>query len=182
MTEKEMREAWTDTLARIERLERLVSSPAGSGLLPGKTRTSLDNLSHRYLMFSRVSFIMIFLAPVWLGLSFTDFDAVTLFVAFMGYFAIASVMDYWLYMGIKSIDPIGMSVADVARKARYYKKWHIIFMCVLIPLAVTLILYLCHVMKADSYFIYGVLSGVVIGLAIGTRQFIKFMADYRSLQ
>ena len=74
-----------------------------------------------------------------------------------------------------------MSVSEVAYNAMFYRKRHLQFMAVLIPMAVALLGFTGYVFSSEIYFPYGMIVGAVCGLIIGIIQFRKFMAEYRKL-
>lgn len=76
---------------------------------------------------------------------------------------------------------MSMAVGEVSRLATFYRKRHLQFMIILIPIAIALLGSFIYVMVDNIYFIYGVICGAVIGLAIGIFQFMEFMADYRDV-
>lgn len=176
--ENELKKKWQET--RIGRgddnkLEEIIS---------GKRRTALQNLALRYKRFSIFSLIMIISCPVLLGLSdiLPDTTAKWIVLALMGvYFLTVSIMDNWLYEGVKSIDCVTMPVTEVISKAAYYRAWHLKFVMILIPVALLILGGLAWVATSDRYFLMGMAAGALVGIALGTRQFRKFMADYRDI-
>lgn len=175
---KELRSAWS-TMGKS-----LPEQPADNdtGNLNGR-KTALDRLRDRYRRFRLVSALLIF------G-SFMIFSRGQLFdsnlnlylgIAYAAYFATSCAMDYVLWRGLGTIDPVTMSVTEVARHALRYRKLHLQFIAILLPLALGLLGFTAYAFSADRYFLYGMLSGAIIGAAIGTFQFRRFMADYRRL-
>lgn len=174
--EENLRRDWRETKYRRP------DSQSIEAVISGKRTTALENLARRYKRFSRVALIMI----AWSFLIFNmDYlypsSRLPLAISFGVYFLICSSMDYWLYKGIRSIDVQEMAVAEVAAKALFYRKRHLQFIAILIPMAIALITYFVWISTDDPYMIAGIAAGGVIGLAIGTREFINFMADYRRL-
>ena len=146
-------------------------------------KTALDRLRDKYNTFSIIALMMTFVS--WMIFSKSTFAErpwnLWLGIAYASYFLICFVMDHWLYCGIKSINPLTMSISQVAQKAVFYKKRHLQFVAVFIPLGVTLIIFTGWVCSADPYFLDGMISGAIIGLAIGIIQFRRFMSCYREL-
>lgn len=176
---EQMRKLW---LAMGESLG-VQSSPHCNSVNFYKKKTSLDRLRDKYRVFWIVSLLMIFVSfmiysrglivesPLnfWLG------------VAYAVYFLTAFCMDYWLWRGIGSINPLRMSVSEVADKAMFYRKRHLQFVAVLIPMVVALLTFTGYVFYSEVYFLYAMISGAICGLIIGTFQFRRFMAEYRRL-
>lgn len=90
-------------------------------------------------------------------------------------------MDDWLCRGIQRIDCATMPVAEVARLSIHYRKRHLQFMCILIPMVIMWIGGVVWIGFGDIYFLAGVILGALTGLALGLMQFHRFMDDYRRL-
>lgn len=153
-------------------------------IIEGKRRTALQNLARRYRRFFIISLLCICWVPF---LAFNDIFADSkwrlLWAVVAGvYFLTASIMDYWLYKGISDIDCATMTVTDVTQKAFFYKKRHLQFMMVLIPMAVLIVGGLIYMNSNDDSIVIGAVFGIILGLAIGTKQFIDFMSDYRRIR
>lgn len=161
-----------------------MSSPAGGNPEDlNKKKTALDRLRDRYRVFWTVSLVMAF---VWFmifsrGMIVESDLNFWLGVAYAAYFLICFAMDYWLYCGIGSIDPLRMTVSQVVDKSVYYKKWHLKFVAVLIPVAIFLLGFTGYVFSADKYMLEGMAVGAICGLIIGIMQFRRFMEEYRKL-
>lgn len=89
-------------------------------------------------------------------------------------------MDRWLYHGIRQIDVVTMSVAEVVEKALYYRKWHIRFIFMLLPMALGCLGLLAYLID-DFYLRLGMIAGFLTGVALGVRQLLNFLADYRAI-
>lgn len=89
-------------------------------------------------------------------------------------------MDRWLYLGIRQIDVLTMTVSEVVEKALYYRKWHIRFIFILLPLALGCLGLLAYVVD-DFYMRLGMVAGFLVGVALGIRQLLNFLADYRAI-
>ena len=90
-------------------------------------------------------------------------------------------MDYWLWNKIRHIDPVAMTISTVAELALLYRKRHLQFMAILIPLAIGLIGLLAYAVSDDTAFLSGMSCGAAIGLMIGLIVFRRFMNDYRDI-
>lgn len=145
-------------------------------------KTALQNLARRYRIFSNISLSMIFCSVAMTNSPLVDTETrIWLTIAFALYFLTASVMDRWLYRGISSIDCATMSVNSVVGKALFYRKRHFQFMAVLLPTALCLVGILAWVLTDDVYMLLSIAAGFIVGLAIGIRQLIDFMSDYRRI-
>ena len=65
------------------------------------------------------------------------------------------MMDLYLMIGIKKIDCCSMGVAEVAEKARYYRRRHHMFMAVLIVLLVPVLGSVAVALSDDMAYIWG---------------------------
>ena len=173
-----LKKDWQDANVSISRDTDSINS-----IINGKRRTALENLIKRYGWFSNMGLIMLVLAPC----SFLNSHLfpelrfrVAMTVLFCAFFLTASVMDRWLLYGLKGIDITRMSVMDVVKKALYYKKWHIRFIFILLPLALAILGFLAWSID-NLYFRIGMLCGFFFGAAMGIRQLLEFLADYRAI-
>lgn len=157
---------------------------AYGSIINGKRRTALDNLAERYLRFSNIAFVLILLSSTWI-FNPNMFPAnhrlrIAVGVSFAVYALICSIMDRWLYQGIRSIDVVTMPVSEVIRKALFYRKRHLQFIAVLLPIVLSIIGVMAWSMD-NLYFRLGILVGFITGTAIGLRQLLAFLADYRTI-
>ncbi|MDE6631937.1 MAG: hypothetical protein K2K23_02955 [Muribaculaceae bacterium] len=153
-------------------------------IINGKRRTALENLADRYRRFSNLALILILLSFSWIfnpdmfpgnqGLR------IAVGVSFAVYALIASIMDRWLYKGIQSIDIVVMPVSEVVRKALFYRKRHLQFIVILLPIVLSIIAVMAWSMD-NLYFRLGIVVGFIAGVAIGVRQLLAFLADYRDI-
>lgn len=179
MTIEEMEKAWRSLSSRLEKLEFEQQNLLDNAMR--KRRTALDDLALRYKRFSMIGLcciipnILFAMSPI-----IESADYRIWIVAYAScYFLMAAIMDYWLYKGISGMDILAMSVAQVNSLCRFYRKRHHQFMMILFPLAVGFVALLCFACRLDTYFIFGIATGGFLGLVLGTRQYLKFMRDYR---
>lgn len=174
--EEDIKKNWTGTHFRRPCEESL------SEVMLDKRRTALQNLAQRYRRFSNVALIMIaWSVCIFFAASFGTEHRLLTSIVFGVYFLVCSIMDYWLYRGVSSIDVAEMSVSEVIRKALFYRKRHLQFMIILIPMAIGILSLVIWQVTGNEYMLMGIAFGAMAGLAIGTRMFLKFMADYRTL-
>lgn len=174
----ELKKTWQDTNVSIPR-----DSVSYESIINGKRKTALDNLAQRYRWFSNFALVFLLIVPFNL-LNFSLFPDVKyrmlVIIWFGSFFIISSTMDRWLYHGIKSIDVGSMSVSKVVEKALYYRKWHIRFIFILLPFALGCLGLLAYLVD-DPYLRLGMLTGFLVGVALGIRQLMNFLADYKAL-
>lgn len=176
---EQMRHAWVE----MGKAMGMQSLPASNPESFGKKKTALDRLRDKYLAFWIISSLMAvggFLLfsrtlvvdsglGLWLG------------VAYAFYFLTVASMDFYLWRGIGSIDTLMMDVADISRKSMFYRRRHLQFMAILIPMAIALLGFTGYVYFSEIYFFNGMIVGIIAGAIIGTIQFRRFMAEYRRL-
>lgn len=170
-------DAWNNTKFR-ENPQKLINA-----IIEGRQRTSLENLARRYRRFSIFALIFVFYGPFTiLSDIFPDTSGAWLLAIGMSiFFATASVMDYWLYSGIKSIDCATMTVQEVVHKAMFYRKRHLQFIAILVPGCLTIIGCMAYMGSGNKYFIYGIVFGFILGLSIGLTKLMQFMSDYKKI-
>ncbi|MDE5849756.1 MAG: hypothetical protein K2H38_06415 [Muribaculaceae bacterium] len=174
-----LRKDWQDTSVSIRR-----DSESYASIINGKRKTALQNLAERYRRFSNLALVLILLSFSWIfnpdmfpgnhGLR------IAVGVSFAVYALMASIMDRWLYKGIQSIDIVVMPVSEVVRKALFYRKRHLQFIVVLLPIVLAIIAVMAWSMD-NLYFRLGIVVGFIAGVAIGIRQLLAFLADYRAI-
>lgn len=160
------------------------NSNAYDSIINGKRRTALENLAERYRRFSNIALMLILLSFTWIfnPNMFPENHrlSIAVGVSFAIYALIGSIMDRWLYQGIRSIDVVTMPVAEVIRKALFYRKRHLQFIAILLPIVLAIIGVMAWSMD-NLYFRLGILVGFIAGTAIGLRQLMAFLADYRTI-
>lgn len=152
-----------------------------SDITDGRRRSSLQSLAQRYRRFSNIALVMIpWSILMWVNPSFRIPYKGIIMIIWCIYFAIASGMDRWLYYGIKSIDCAKMPIVEVARKTRLYRRRHLQFIAILLPIAGIIVG--AFIYYSDNiYMTASIIVGGILGAAIGYRQLLAFLADYRQL-
>lgn len=103
-------------------------------------------------------------------------------LCFVVFYLTAAVMDYYLWRGIRSIDLNIDGVEEVVGKARFYRRKHHQFQCILIPIAAALIgMLVLWALEKDPYMFYGIIVGLLIGLPAGLFVYFRIMRNYRSM-
>lgn len=90
---------------------------------------------------------------------------------------------FWMWHGVGKIDPLTMTVTQVSEMALHYKKCHMRFVMVGLPLAFSWIGFFIYAVASNSEFsvIPGIIVGGIAGSIIGIRAFSQFMSDYKHL-
>lgn len=173
--EEEIKKCWQETSFRT--VEPTGGSP--------RRKTALQALIARYRRFSYLSLICVLgLMPCFVHFlgQWTETKGWTVYGldAFMGvYFILACIMDRWLANGLSSINIAEMPVAEVCGRIFYYRKKHLQFMAVLIPMAVVFIGWLAWICAKDTSILMGMIVGAVAGGCLGYNAFCHFMKEYR---
>ena len=174
-----LKKDWQDTNVAIR-----TESNSYQHIIKGKRKTALQNLADRYKRFSTMGVILILLSTSYIfnpniipgNLKWR----VGIGIAFALYALTASLMDLWLYNGIRSIDVVTMPVKEVIGKALFYRKRHLQFIAILLPFVLAIIG--AFAWKGDNiYFRLGILVGFIVGTAVGLRHLMAFLADYRTI-
>lgn len=174
--EDDVRQSWQS--ARLKNNREGMAEDA----LSGRRRTALQSLALRYRRFSNLGLLLtVWSAFIAFSGLFPEHSRVLIAVTSAIYFSTCSVMDRWLYRGVSGIDCGTMSVGEVAGLAVFYRKRHLQFIAVLLPMAAAMIGLMVYFSTRNIYFIGGVVTGVVVGLAIGLRQLFDFLGDYRDV-
>lgn len=178
--EEEIKKNWRDARFRADTPEYMQAA------IDSRRMTALQRLAARYNRFSNLALICILWCPFFALSHIIDVSDQRLRIAlaiYAGvYFLTCSAMDRWLCHGIRRIDCATMPVSEVLRLSLFYRKRHLQFMIILIPMAVVFVGGMAWLGGADEpYFIAGIITGALFGLALGIRQFLLFMSDYRDI-
>ncbi|MBO5444967.1 MAG: hypothetical protein J5995_06450 [Muribaculaceae bacterium] len=177
--EENIRKDWRETRVNIK-----TSQESLEDIMNGKRKSALDNLARRYLRFSNAAIIVMLCSPIAFFRVMSEEvgtqAALWIAIGFDFFMLVSSIMDRWLYHAIRRLDIPGMAVAEIARKAAFYRKRHLQFVAILLPLAIVWVI-MVGVLCGDVYLIAGMVTGGIIGLAVGIRYLMEFLSDYRSL-
>lgn len=173
-----MKSAWRETATSLQtENDRLLTE-----FRNGNPLTSLERLRNRYRRFAILGFTMLPLSFVFMLKSIFPIDGgIWITLSFIVYFLTCGFMDTWLYRGLDTIDCLHMSVSEVIEKARYYRKKHLQFVVILIPMAIALLCGLAYFTGWEEHILLGMLIGGSIGFAIGLQQLFAFLRDYKNI-
>lgn len=172
-----LKENWESSNAALER-----------GKLPRQTidprrKTTLQRLAARYRRMAIFSVLCLcWVMPLYFRLC-EENPGTQLFypLVMAAFFLIAAGMDYWLYRGIQCIDCATMSVETVLKKVYLYRKRHIQFIFILMPLALFIIYLILAIFNFEKYALAGAAFGFMVGLAFGLKILYDFMHDYKQV-
>ncbi len=176
--EDKMQKAWEE--ARFA----LPTDSQMQDVIAGTRRTALEKLAAQYRRFAIMSAVL--LVPCAFLLYRQQFDTepwvqITIPVLYAIGFAIISIMDSWLYRGIKSIDVNTMSVQTVISKALFYRKRHLQCLLFTIPWCICVVGLMLYAASGETAFILGIVCGLSLGLIIGVNMLMKFLRYYRQI-
>ena len=177
MDPEEMKQQWNDLNKRIEALEDANSRQIDRMRL-SKLKTAQDRLVSTYQRFSIIAPLMVLLSLMWIE---NRFIGPTIACYFMVFFAIAGLMDLYLWKSLKRLDFNTMGVETIAEQARFYRKRHHIFQVILIIIAIPLLTMLIIHNINDKYMLAGCLCGLIIGVLVGLNAYYRIMNNYREL-
>lgn len=150
----------------------------GSELQPGRGRkTALQRLGDQYSRFSRFSLVFMLVSPLMLWIA--GIRALWIVAGIALFLGAASVLDYYLALGIRAIDPARMPVYEVLERTMKYRKIHLLWVAIAGPLAILWCAAIALSMRADIYMVCSVCVGTIIGLVLGVRILLTFLRDYR---
>lgn len=174
MDPEEMKEKWNEINSRLENIEA-VNSRILEHIKLDKVKSAQERLALQYKRFCTILPIL----GICASFNAMRFFPTGIFIAFIAFFCIAAVTDYYLWQGIKSIDTATMGVAEVAAKARLYRRRHhqaqILLAAIVIPLLTALFIY------ANGYSRIGIIIGGVIGIALGLVVYFSVMRNYKTM-
>ena len=181
MTPDEIKRTWAEAAKRV-----YAPTPAEyESMFRDRKVTALENLIQRYKRFSNLGLLMILMSFCWMFANL-PFESralqITVSIVLMVYFASCSIIDYYLYREVRSIDCYTMSVSQVIEKAMNCRKKHLESMIFLIPFAILVAGLMAYSFKAEKAVIIGMAAGGITGLVLGYRQFRKFMDDYKRIK
>lgn len=173
-----MKSAWRETATSLQtENDRLLTE-----FKNGNPLTSLERLRNRYRRFAILGFTMLPLSCVFMLKSIFPIEGgIWITLACIVYFLTCGFMDTWLYRGLDTIDCLHMSVSEVIEKARYYRKKHLQFVVILIPMAIALLCGLAYFTGWEEHILLGMIIGGSIGFAIGLQQLFAFLRDYKNI-
>lgn len=180
MTQEEIRHTWQEAAHRFYS----PNPDEWESLYRMKKETALEKLAQKYRRFSCMGLLMAIVSLCYMLPIHIIEGKLRIWVSlvFLVYSLTCSLMDYWLYKGIESIDCYTMTVKEVSDKAMYYRSKHLMFIAILLPMMFGILGFLVYALGYNIYIIWGILAGLLVGGALGFRQFLEFMSEYRKLR
>lgn len=152
-------------------------------IIAGRRATAIDRLEKRYKRMGIMCLIFAVFIPLEMLLMFDVGQKWIIFWSFAAFFFVGAAMDFWLSNGIGTINVYEMTVSEVVSKALWYKKRHLQFELVLLPMAAIVLAEMwCFIGQVYEGLWISMLLGGVVGLALAMWVFFKFMKDYKSIK
>ena len=168
--EEDIRHQWCNA--------RFVSNDAPlSEVLRGRCTTALERLGRRYRCFVTSGLLMLIFMP--LNLSRLGIIDTGYIIGFELICLVCVIVDMCLWYKIRGIDCLTMSVREVLRRSQACRKLHLRSVFVLLPCAMVFVGML--MVQLPYYAQLGAAVGGCVGLIVGVRQLLRFLADYREV-
>lgn len=154
-----------------------IPDPVIDNVTSGKITSARERLMRRYRM------MCVAVAPTGIICTIMTHDLLPFWgmAVIISFFAVAALMDYYLYRGIRSIDLSAWGVEEVARKARFYRRRHHIFQIILIPWAALILGVYFSCFAHEEAMLWGMAAGGLVGLGAGLAVYFQMMRDYRRM-
>lgn len=177
MDENKMKEEWrqmcNDSHSRDDINYRIIEH---------ERKTALVRLSDRYKRFIFLGFVMMLMSLTFIcaheGHQIIPREA-GIYMFF--YFLLCVILDLKLYCMIKKINPIRMTTREVIQSSYKARKFHLLCIPILLPLAIGYVILVVWNVRATPALLWGLWFGLVFGLAVGVYQLSQVLADYKSL-
>lgn len=148
----------------------------------GKLMSSVDKLATSYKRFMLLGCALILLMMSLVTMRQRGMLTSVVLPMIFGYSLaiIGIVVDGYLYNKLKNMNVGVMSVKDISREARRCRRIHLLSQCFLLPLAIGYAISF-GLVSTSPYFVYGIITGAVIGVVIGFTKWLDMMRSYRSI-
>lgn len=180
---EEMKNMWLELNDRITSLEE-ENRRLARQVINSNYKTAREKLIRKYSAFMFISLLMIvyiILLIVHNPLCVEKYKIPTL-IYWCFFFLFEFLFDYYLREKIKAINIYHSSLEEIASLASRNWKLHKIAIAIGLPLAIGACVLFGLLLDANSFIIYGMVAGGLVGLIIGLYQLLKFQKFYRLLQ
>lgn len=156
-----------------------METPPGNPDNMNNMNTSLDRIRDRYRLGCDWSIVgaIIFTVFFFFMPSVRDGYRIPLAITYAIVMLANAYVLYWLRRGTEKINPLTMSITQVSSMAKYYKKCHLLYVLIGVPVAILWIVYFMFATGRSESIVIGTIVGGIFGL-YGLRQYLK---DYRNL-
>lgn len=179
----DMKSMWNDLNKRLERLEE-ENRELAKEIMANKFLSVTERLASKYRKFMVLQIIWAVIMPAYILANHYVVEQYRwpTAVVFCVFFLLAFGVDFYLLGNIKKMDIYNSPVTEISRLAALNWKIHKLWIIFMLPFAFAAVLLLALALNANIYTLTGMACGVVLGVAIGTYQLLKFRSGYRLLQ
>lgn len=180
---EDMKAMWLELNQRISSLEE-ENRRLAKRAMENNYKSAKEKLLRKYSFFIGLElFMIIFIIPniIFNPEAVEKYKMVTV-IYWCIFFAFELGIDIYLRYRIKIIDIYNSNITEIAAMAAQNWKIHKIAICIGLPIAIGAVILFGLLLGANKFVIYGMITGGVIGMAIGFMQLLKFREYYRMLQ
>lgn len=183
--DEQLKAMWQDTNRRLEKIESQLEAE-GRRVSSSNIKTTQQKLAWRYKRFMIIGAVAAVLLPGMLVMpDYMDVPDYTWHIVsailFFVYFLTATCVDGYLHNALLNIRLGSTPTERVTGEVLRLKKIHHRSMMFLIPMAVITLCWFFSPFLHDRSVMIGGLCGLVIGLIVGIRVYLRMMAEYREI-
>ncbi len=176
---EQMRKAWVEMGKALG-----METPQGDPDEMKKQKTALDELLLRYMKgrdFSVVGAI-VFAVIFFFVPSLNNQYRIPLAISFAILMLANAYVLNWFQKGIGKINPLTMSISEVASLAKYYRKCHLKYYMITFPISLIWLVYFIYAVQGPDFKGQeGLVIGAIIGSLFTIYSIWKDLKDYRNL-
>ncbi|MCH5229210.1 MAG: hypothetical protein J1F12_04350 [Muribaculaceae bacterium] len=174
---------WQEINLRLGHLEE-ENKRLARKVLNSDYKSARERLINKYAIFVGVEIFMLFVMSAFF---YFNPEIVEKYrwpvLIYWALFFLGEVMiDFYLMHNVKNIDIYNSSVTQISKIAATNWKIHKLAVIIGLPIAIGAVILFALAMDSDEVVIFGMITGGIIGLIIGTTQLLKFSKYYRLLQ
>ncbi len=175
----QMRKSWME-MGKVLGRESLRSNPDNMNNM----KTNLDKLRTRYLEGWKFSFIagILLAAGLFLNPSINSEYRLPLGISYIILMLTNGFVLYRLWCGLEKIDPLTMPITQVCTLANHYKKYHMLYYLLFIPIVIVWSGYYMFALLSKEFGgMHSVVIGCILGGFSGLCAIFLYLRDYRNL-
>ncbi|MDE6623252.1 MAG: hypothetical protein K2K30_02535 [Alistipes sp.] len=180
---EELKNEWQRLDDRMDRMEQRMGRLTAGGVA-GSFRPAFDRLLRRF----RLSIVVALLVPMNFWGAFCRYGAVVEMMPLLAaicLFAVAVIVQNLLLQDrLRRIDPAGQTLREACAAVIRLRRLYLRGVACCVPFAALWILWLGGVLwhRGDAYVLYGVATGAIVGLPLGTVVFLRNCRAIDALQ
>lgn len=176
---EQMRNAWVE-MGKVLEADTRPSNPTNMNNM----NTNLDKLRTRYLRGWKFSFTagILLAAGVFLNPSINSEYRLPLSISYIILMLANGYVLYKLWCGLEKINPLTMPITQVCTLANYYKKYHMLYYMLFIPIVIVWSgYYMFAILGKDIGGRNSLIIGCIAGGFSGLCAIYLYLRDYRNL-